>query len=152
MGLYEWLGIGYLSYVFISVVIGLIRARKYKFFVAIYLFVVAFIVGVLISPFLWLVSLYVWLLYDTPQYKTWTIHELTEDNKTTLRQLGFDERDEFISNNNISYGGFRWNKGDIYIAYNGRIGVKYLLRMSKEQKMLFNILKELPDNGIKKGE
>ena len=141
-----WLGIGYLSYVFVSVVIGLIRARKYKFFVAIYLFVVAFIVGVLISPFLWLVSLYVWLLYDTPQYKTWTIHELTEDNKTTLRQLGFDERDEFISNNNITYSGFRWNGGNIYIAYNGRIGVKYLWRMSKEQKMLFKLLKELPDD------
>jgi uncharacterized membrane protein len=149
---YMWLGIGYLSWVFVSVLIGLINSRNYGFFNTILYFIVGFIYGVVVSPFLFFISLYTYLMYDTPQYKTWTIHELTEDNKTTLRQLGFDENVEFISNNNIAYGGFRWNNGEIYIAYNGRMGVKYLFRMSKEQKMLFKLLKGLPNNGDTKGE
>ena len=152
MGIYEWLGIGYLSWVFISVAIGISRSKKIGFLGDILAFIFAFIVGVFISPFLWLISLYTFFLYDTPQYKTYTIHELTENNKVTLRQLGFLERDEFISNNNIAYSGFRWNRGHIYIGNNGRIGVKYIYRMTKEQKMLFKILKELPDNGVSKGE
>jgi len=149
---YLWLLIGYGVYVFISVLVAIINAKVYGFFDFIFKFILAFIVGLAISPFLWLISFYIFLGYDTPQYRTFTTHELTEDNKVTLRQLGFDERDEFISNNNIAYSGFRWNGGNIYIAYNGKIGVKYLWRMSKEQKMLFKLLKELPNNAEEKGE
>lgn len=152
MDWYMWLGIGYSSWVFISVAIALMQANRDGIFDTIFKFIVAFIFGLVVSPFLLLFSFYIFLLYDTPQYKTSSIHELTENNKVTLRQLGFDERDEFISNNNISYSGFRRNGGNIYIAYNGRIGVKYLWRMSKEQKMLFKLLKGLPDNGVEKGE
>ena len=145
---YLWLLIGYASWVFLTVLISLFTSRNYGFWYSIFIFVVAFLYGLIVSPFLWLISLYRYLRYDKPSYKTCTIHELTEDNKTTLRQLGFQEG-SFVSNNNLDYDGFRYNKGEIYVLYNGRIGVKYLRMTSTTQNHLFKIIKALPKNETK---
>ena len=53
---------------------------------------------------------------------TFTIHELTEENKVALRQLWFDEG-EFVSASNFVYEGFRKRVGTtkIYISNNGYV-------------------------------
>ena len=148
---YMWLGIGYGSLVFLNVLWTFIIKGSYGFFTNISLFIVAYIIGLVVTPILCLIAFARFMLYKTPSYKTWTIHELTEDNKTTLRQLGFQEG-HFISNNNLDYDGFRYNKGEIWVLYNGRIGVKYLRMTTYTQDYLFKIIKALPKNGVEKGE
>ena len=140
---YLWLLIGYASWVFITALIKLLTTRNYGFFVSLGILVLAFFVGVVISPFLWLISLYYYFGYETPQYKSFTIHPLSEDNKTTLRELGFQEG-EFVSNNNIDYKGFRYNRGEIAVQYNGRVFAKYVFFLSRKQKHLISQIESLP--------
>jgi len=143
---YLWLLIGYTALVFLNVLALFIIKREYiGFFGTILIFVVILLIGLIATPFLWLIDFARFCLYKTPSYKTWTIHELTEDNKTTLRQLGFQEG-HFVSNNNLDYDGFRYNKGEICVLYNGRINVKYLRMTTNKQDYLFKIIKELPKN------
>ena len=145
MELYLWLLIGYGTLVALNVLFVSIKKGSYGFFTNILLFIIAFIVGLVITPILCLIAFARFCLYNTPSYKTYTIHELTEDNKTTLRQLGFQEG-HFVSNNNLDYDGFRYNKGEICVLYNGRINVKYLRMTTNKQDYLFKIIKELPKN------
>jgi hypothetical protein len=140
---YYWLIIGYAVWVFITAFIKLLTTRNYGFFVSLGTLILAFFVGLVISPFLWLISLYYYFSYKTPSYKSFTIHKLSEDNKTTLRNLGFQEG-EFVSNNNIDYKGFRYNRGEVAVQYNGRVFAKYLFLLSKEQKHLIAQIKALP--------
>jgi len=151
MELWLWILIGYATIVMINVLWAFIKSSKSGFFISILIILSAFILGLIVTPFLWLVALGRLYLYDTPKYKIYTIHALTEDNKTTLRQLGFQEG-HFISNNNMDYDGFRWNKGDIYVLYNGRIGVKYRYMTSFDQDHLFKQIKELPKGDESKKE
>jgi hypothetical protein len=140
---YFWLLIGYGVLIFINTMVGYIKETKRKKLSDIFRIFIVFFIGLFIAPFLWLVSWYVFVIYDTHSYKTFTIHELTEENKVTLRELGFKEG-EFISNNNIDYKGFRYGYGLIGVQYNGRVFIKYLYRMSKEQKHLMQQIKNLP--------
>jgi len=148
---YLWLLIGYGTLVALNVLWVFVKKGSYGFFTNILLFIIAFIVGLVITPILCLIAFARFCLYNTPSYKTYTIHELTEDNKTTLRELGFQEGD-FVSNNNIAYSGFRYKKGKIYVGYNGRIGVKYVRFTSKEQDFLYKVIKELPEDKSVKQE
>jgi hypothetical protein len=140
---YFWLLIGYGILIFINTVVGYYQSIKSKSLTDIFLIIIGFIVGLLFTPLLWLVAWHNYATFKTPQYKTFTIHELTEENKITLRELGFQEG-EFVSNNNLDYKGFRYNRGEISVLYNGRVSIKYLYRMSKEQKHLMQQIKNLP--------
>ncbi|MCK9319857.1 hypothetical protein [Methanoculleus sp.] len=141
---YLWLLIGYGSLIFLNVLaLFIIKNETIGFFGTILLFIIMLLLGLIITPFLWLMAFARFCLYKTPSYKIYTIHKLTEENKTTLRQLGFQEG-EFVSNNNLDYEGFRLGKGDIYITLNGRMGIKYRYFTSVEQDYYFKILKALP--------
>jgi len=149
---YYWVLIGYASFIFLNVQIAVFSNNRY-FGVITWIFatLTATLIGIIVTPLLCLISFYYLLTYKTPKYKTFTIHELTEENKTTLRQLSFQEGN-FVSNNNLDYDGFRYNKGSIIVKYNGRVGMKYLWLMSREQKYLFKKIKELPKEEPRKAK
>jgi uncharacterized membrane protein YgaE (UPF0421/DUF939 family) len=140
---YLWLIIVYGVLIFINTLVGIIESYDRFRWEIIFAFIAVFILGLVFTPILWLFTWYVFAMHDNPNYKTFTIHKLTEENKNTLRQLGFQEG-KFVSNNNIDYEGFRYSDSLIGISYNGRVFVKYLYRLSKEQKHLMEQIKALP--------
>jgi hypothetical protein len=74
--------------------------------------------------------------------KTFTIHELTENNKTLLREIGFEEG-SFISVDNLDYSGFRYGPGDIVVCYNGRCSFKYGL--NNKCQVIVNQIRKMPE-------
>lgn len=143
----EWYFIVLIFYVvliLINVSVAFFETRTYGFWSSLLVFLTMFVIGLLVTPFLWLVVFYELLTFDRHGYETFTIHELTEDNKTTLRNLGFQEGN-FVSNENCDFSGFRVQDNlNIKIQYNGRVAVKYLYALNKEQKIMIKLIKNLP--------
>ena len=76
-------------------------------------------------PFVWTYVFIKFLdLVDKHTYTTFTIHALTEENRITLKQLGFKEG-IFVSATNFEYDGFKKCIGNVTISVcnNGRISV-----------------------------
>lgn len=140
---YLWLLIGYAVWVFISLVVGYIKDIRRKKLIHLFYGVFVYITFLVIAPYYILISLYHFLTDDTTNYETFTIHELSEDNKTALKNIGFIEG-EYISYNNFDYKGFRNSQHNISILYNGRISIRYGNRLSREQKHLIKQIKALP--------
>lgn len=84
--------------------------------------------------------------YNKHKRDYFTIHNLTAKNKNTLLEIGF-EYGEFISVNNLDYKGYRYNKGRIVVLLNGR--VNYAFNLSDEEKVILELIKNLPDTQIK---
>jgi hypothetical protein len=140
---YLWLIIVYGVLIFVNTLFGIIESYDRFRWKIIFEFIAVFIMGIFITPILWLAGFFVFGTDKAKNYKTFTIHELTEENKNTLRQLGFQEG-EFVSENNIYYKGFRYGYGLIGISYNGRVFAKYDYALSKKQKHLMKQIKNLP--------
>ena len=141
---YLWLLIGYVVLIFINTVVGYIVGIDRKNWTDILALIVVILIGLVITPFLWLIAFYYIIVRKKNiSYKTFTIHELTDENKITLRELGFKEG-KFCSLNNIDYEGFRYNGGEIAVQYNGRVFAKYDGRLSRKQKHLIEQIKKLP--------
>ena len=133
----------YALVIFFSVLASYLRCSKPMYLMDIFVFFMVFVVSFALMPFILLIAPFYFIDNKNPRYKTFTIHELTDDNKTTLKNLGFQEG-EFVSNNNIDYKGFRYNHGDIIVQHNGRVAVKYLYVISIEKKHIIKQIKNLP--------
>jgi len=140
---YYWLLIGYGVLIFINTMVSYNKSRSRKEITDVFILLIIFVLGLVMTPFMWLISWFFYTNYNTPSYKTFTIHELTEENKIALKELGFKEG-KWVSNNNIDYSGFRYNGGSICVQYNGRVFVKYLWFLSREQKFLIDKIRHLP--------
>ncbi len=138
---YLWLLIGYAVLIFINTLVGYWVDNPRKKLKDVWLILFAFVVGLFVAPFLWLIAWYEKLIDSTVDYDTFTIHELTDDNKIALRNLGFQE-DNFVSRNNIEYSGFR--REYVVVQYNGRVFAQHEGGLSRKQKHLIEQIKNLP--------
>ena len=143
MNWYIWVIIGYVIYVFVSTFVawGISDTRKHWYNV-IEVFVAA-LFSLVVTPFIWLVSVFFTWHNDGVQYKTFTIHALTQENKVTLKNLGFQEG-EFITGSNMTFKGFKNYSLQVYIQKNGRVSIKYRFFMNMKQKQMVDIIKNLP--------
>lgn len=106
--------------------------------------ILLFFICLIAMPFVWTYVFIKFLdLVDKHTYTTFTIHALTEENRITLKQLGFKEG-IFVSATNFEYDGFRKCIGNVTISVcnNGRISVYGV--MGHESKVLLNIIRALP--------
>lgn len=149
MDWYLWVLIGFVIYNFLFVFIyfwkrGGIDNFK-DFMVHTFGSIIATILF-LIIPFLWI---YIFIKFielsdkDKDNHEeTFTIHNLTKENKITLRQMGFQEG-KFVSSHNLDYSGFRLkDSARIIVLYNGRVLVQG--RQDKNTKTIVSIIKGLP--------
>jgi len=140
MELWAIIVLSYLAFVFLSVIIVWIVSKNWGDWWVIPLFTILIAIW---FPFYILVAIPSVFLDNRKKFKTFTIHKLTEDNKTTLRQMGFFEADDYVSCNNFSWVGFRLN--GISVCYNGRVSCRYSIWLSEEEKHLLKIIKNLPN-------
>ncbi len=153
---YLWALIGYAVYVLAVFVVFLkMHLPKHEFgFVtflqAVLTYLFLLVVGALM-PLIGVIWFLWWTVQDVIKNETFTLFPLSEDNKTTLRQLWFDEG-TFVSHFNFEYQGFRKqiNRTVIYIAYNGRVSVWGDL--TDEVKFLIKQIQELPELKLKAEE
>lgn len=86
------------------------------------------------------------LAINREKIETFTIHELTEENRIALRQLGFEEG-KFINRSNIAYEGFRkrFFKGRaiISVCNDGRVSIWG--ERGEEVKVIINQIRLLPE-------
>jgi hypothetical protein len=134
---------GYALYVLIALLVIMIKSGRRDFLQTVLIFLLGYFVIAFITPFLMIIAPVYFSLNDTYKTKVFTIHKLTTKNRTTLEQLGFI-KGNFISTENLDYKGFRNKELDIRVQYNGRVSVKYLYRLSREQKYMINIIRNLP--------
>lgn len=148
----NWIEIALLLYgafCFIVVFIGVLQAKE-KFFISILMLIIFTIVFSIYYPIAAIILPVVVLYSKNDKYETFTIHELTEANKTTLRELQFYERNDLVSATNFEYSGFR--KHGISVCYNGRVSVRYKSWLGSKEKLLIDIIKKLPDDKKEKAE
>lgn len=143
MNTYLWILIGYLAFIYFF---GLILLRKSlgcsifsKYFGEFILLGLMWIVLIPIFMIIWPYFLWKYLEDDAVE-KTFTIHPLTEENKITLRQLGFLEG-KLWSKANIEFDGFKFNK--ITVCNDGRVCV--WRGLPQDLKYLIKVIKDLPD-------
>lgn len=106
--------------------------------------ILLFLICLIAMPFVWTYVFIKFLdLVDKHTYTTFTIHPLTEENRITLKQLGFKES-IFVSATNFEYDGFRKCIGSVTISVcnNGRVSVHGVMR--SESEVLLNIIRALP--------
>ncbi len=150
MDWYLWVLIGFVIYNFLFLFIylwvssGIFTFKS--FMIDIFASIIITIV-LLIIPFLWI---YIFIKFielsdkDKDNHEeTFTIHNLTKENKITLRQMGFQEG-KFVSWHNLEYSGFRWRNvsARIIVSYNGRVLVQG--RQDENMKTIVSIIKNLP--------
>jgi len=150
MDWYLWVLLAFASYNFVFVFIyrwvssGIFTFKS--FIIDIFASIIITIV-LLIIPFLWI---YIFIKFielsdkDKDNHEeTFTIHNLTKENKITLRQMGFQEG-KFVSWHNLEYSGFRWRNfsARIIVSYNGRVLVQG--RQDENMKTIVSIIKNLP--------
>ena len=140
---YLWLLIGYAVWVFLALLVAYIKDMKRKKLSHLFAGIFLYIICLVISPFVMLLSIYYFMVDKSKNYETFTIHELSDENKIALKNMGFNEG-EYVSYNNFDYKGFRNAKHNISIQYNGRVSVRYNYSLSREQKHLIRQIKELP--------
>ena len=140
---YLWLLIGYAVWVFLALLVAYIKDMKRKKLSDLFGVIFLYIICLVISPFVMLLSIYYFVVDKSKNYETFTIHELSDENKIALKNMGFNEG-EYVSYNNFDYKGFRNVKHNISIQYNGRVSVRYNYSLSREQKHLIRQIKELP--------
>ena len=143
----EWYWILLIAYgvlIFLNTLDIYIFKTKHKGLDDILVFPIIFLIGVLITPFLWIISFAYFIGNRASNSETFTIHKLTEENKIALRELGFSEG-SFVSAENISYQGFRNLSQGIRILYNGRVSIRYKYTLSRKQKFLIKQIKSLKD-------
>ena len=135
-----------LSYVAFICLFGLILLRKSlgcsifsKYFGSFILLGLMWTVLIPIFMIIWPYFLWKYLEEDAVE-KTFTIHPLTEENKITLRQLGFLEG-KLWSKANIEFDGFKLNK--ITVCNDGRVCVWRGLQ--EDLKYLIKVIKNLPN-------
>lgn len=138
-----------LSYVVFICLFGLILLRKSlgqsifsKYFFPFILVSLLWLVLIPIFMIIWPYFLWKYLEEDAVE-KTFTIHPLTEENKITLRQLGFLEG-KLWSKANIEFDGFKLNK--ITVCNDGRVCVWRGLQ--EDLKYLIKVIKNLPDKKV----
>lgn len=150
MDWYLWVLLAFASYNFVFVFIylwvssGIFTFKS--FIIDIFASIITSVVF-LIIPFLWI---YIFIKFielsdkDKDNHEeTFTIHNLTKENKITLRQMGFQEG-KFVSTHNLEYSGFRWRNvsARIIVSYNGRVLVQG--RQDENMKTIVSIIKNLP--------
>lgn len=118
------------------------------------LVIIVYVGGLIATPFLWLTTLYKYLVNNEVKYDSFTIHELTDENKEALRQMGFHEGEYNI--HDIKFSGFKYYSLEsrnelIGIQNTGGVFVTYSNRKSKELKQLQRIIRNLtnPEKEIK---
>lgn len=150
MDWYLWVLLAFASYNFVFVFIylwvssGIFTFKS--FIIDIFASIITSVVF-LIIPFLWI---YIFIKFielsdkDKDNHEeTFTIHNLTKENKITLRQMGFQEG-KFVSTHNLDYSGFRWRNASarIIVLYNGRVLVQG--RQDENTKTIVSIIRNLP--------
>ena len=151
MDWYLWVLLGLVVYNFLFLFIWTCKENKgigsFKDFIFAILVSIMFTVIFTLVPFLWIYIFVKWidLLYDDihNREETFTIHNLTKENKITLRQMGFQEG-KVVSSHNLDYSGFRLNdSARIIVLYNGRVLVQG--RQDENTKTIVSIIKKLPE-------
>jgi hypothetical protein len=146
MDWYLWVLIGFVIYNFLFLFIYIWKTKDVDNFT-----IIATILF-LIIPFLWI---YIFIKFielsdkDKDNHEeTFTIHNLTKENKITLRQMGFQEG-KFVSSHNLDYSGFRWWNASarIIVLYNGRVLVQG--RQDENTKTIVSIIRNLPKPIVK---
>lgn len=150
MDWYLWVLIGFVIYnflfLFIYIWVDLGNFTFKSFMIYIFASIIITILF-LIIPFLWI---YIFIKFielsdkDKDNHEeTFTIHNLTKENKITLRQMGFQEG-KFVSSHNLDYSGFRWwnVSARIIVSYNGRVLVQG--RQDENTKTIVSIIRNLP--------
>ena len=99
---------------------------------------------IVMSPIMFLFT----ALIEEEQYRkqairSFDIHKLTDKNKITLEQLGF-EYGRFLSRHNIDYRGYRYNRGRIIVLPNGRVSYRHKKLLNAEEKAIVDIVAKLP--------
>lgn len=149
---YLWVLFGFVVYNFLFIFIYLWKTGgidNFKDFVVSTCVSIIATIVFLIIPFLWI---YIFIKFDKDNHEeTFTIHNLTKENKITLRQMGFQEG-KFVSSHNLDYSGFRWNdSARIIVLYNGRVLVQG--KQDDKIKAIVSIIRNLPKpKPIVKGE
>lgn len=150
MDWYLWVLIGFVIYNFLFLFIYLWKTEgiyNFRCFVAQTFVSIIGTILFLIIPFLWI---YIFIKFlelsdkDKDNHEeTFTIHNLTKENKITLRQMGFQEG-KFVSWHNLEYSGFRWRNvsARIIVSYNGRVLVQG--RQDENMKTIVSIIRNLP--------
>ncbi len=99
---------------------------------------------IVMSPIMYLViGVMVDEQYIDQSIRSFDIHELTDKNKITLEQLGF-EYGSFLSRDNIDYTGYRYNRGRIIVLPNGRVSYRHRKRLSAEENTIVDMVAKLP--------
>lgn len=98
----------------------------------------------IVSPIMYLViGVMVDEQYRDQSIRSFDIHELTDKNKITLEQLGF-EYGSFLSQHNIDYTGYRYNRGRIIVLPNGRVSYRHRKLLSAEENAIVDMVAKLP--------
>lgn len=142
MNIYLWILIGYLAFIYLfgaillRVAVG--KIKEFGYFVEFIFCLLLWIVLIPIFMIIWPYFLWKYLEEEAVE-KTFTIHPLTEENKITLRQLGFLEG-KLWSKANIEFDGFKFNK--ITVCNDGRVCV--WRGLPQDLKYLIKVIKDLP--------
>ena len=140
-----WILVIYLVLSFVSWFIFVKRMDcKVSSFRDVLVVILLFLICLIAMPFVWTYVFIKFLdLVDKHTYTTFTIHALTEENRITLKQLGFKEG-IFVSATNFEYDGFKKCIGSVTISVcnNGRVSVHGIIR--PESAVLLNIIRALP--------
>lgn len=135
-------------YLALSFVLWLIFVKRtdYKIssFKGVLIVILLFPICLIAMPFVWTyVFIKFFYLVDKHTYTTFTIHALTEENRITLKQLGFKEG-IFVSATNFEYDGFRKciDNVTISVCNNGRVSVHGIIK--SESAVLLKIIRALP--------
>jgi hypothetical protein len=147
MNIYLIILLSYVAFIFLMGVVGLKIAygkiRSFTDFIVIVAVSLLWLAIIPVGIFIWPIFLYKILVDDKwTVEKTFTIHPLTEENKITLRQIGFEEG-RFVSHSNIDYEGFRYGYGRIIVCNDGRVCI--WCGDVKNKKHLIEIIKNLPN-------
>ena len=142
--------LAYVAFIFLlGVVLAKIAIGRLRHFRDYAGFIIILLVWVILIPvgiLIWPIFLYK-ILVDNKWTveETFTIHPLTEENKITLRQIGFKEG-RFVSHSNIDYEGFRYGYGRITVCNDGRVCI--WCGDVKNKKHLIEIIKNLPNKKV----
>lgn len=135
-------------YLVLSFVLWIIFVKRtdYKIssFKDVLIVILLFPICLIAMPFVWTyVFIKFFYLVGKHTYTTFAIHALTEENRITLRQLGFKEG-LFVSATNFEYDGFKKRIGNttISVCNNGRVSVHGIIK--SESAVLLKIIRALP--------
>lgn len=150
MNIYLIILFSYVTFIFllgvVLVKISIGRLRHFRYYISFILVLLVWVILIPVGIFIWPIFLYKILVDNKWTVEnTFTIHPLTEENKITLRQIGFEEG-RFVSHSNIYYDGFRYGYGRIIVCNDGRVCI--WRDDIKNKKHLIEIIKNLPNKKV----